>query len=126
MLLFSAQLLYGYGYSGPFAAEYEHPRQACGTQNFYQVLDRYAFLDEPVEDEREVPIRMFQIQEQYSAFRRSLFCLFTKYNVNPDVRPLFDLLLLHKKLQQDRLKFWPAERVKYKNYIKHVAKIAQQ
>ena len=42
-ILILAQLMYGYGYVGPFALEYEDAMPTCGIFEYEQVYDRITF-----------------------------------------------------------------------------------
>ena len=71
-----AQLLYGYGYWGPFALEYENSRVDCGELDFEATLNEYGYVtDHHGYNSLDPILANYYIAELNSKIKENLYCL---------------------------------------------------
>lgn len=91
----TAQLLYGYGYWGPFLLEFEESTLDCGTYDLKSVLEEYGFLTDmehnygylntyqgdpkhTLTDVTDPAVLQFYAVELNHAMKRALYCIVRK------------------------------------------------
>ena len=71
-----AQILYGYGYWGPFALEYENSRVDCGALDFEATLNEYGYVtDHHGYNSLDPILANYYIAELNSKIKENLYCL---------------------------------------------------
>ena len=70
-----AQILYGYGYWGPFALEYENSRITCGTYDLERVLQEYGYVTDYSKTTLDPRIGSYFTSELNAAIKENLYCL---------------------------------------------------
>lgn len=100
-ILVLAQLLYGYGYVGPFALEYEKTAIDCGLFDYEQVEYEYSFIDHGYSEDPAV-LRYFTT-EAANAYKKALYCITSRKGSNGDAKRLDTLIDLQAQLQRERL-----------------------
>jgi len=100
-ILVLAQLLYGYGYVGPFALEYEKTAIDCGLFDYEQVEYEYSFIDHGYSEDSAV-LRYFTT-EAANAYKKALYCITSRKGSNGDAKRLDTLIDLQAQLQRERL-----------------------
>jgi len=100
-ILVLAQLLYGYGYVGPFALEYEKTALNCGLFDYEQVEYEYSFIDHGYSEDPAV-LKYFTT-EAANAYRKALYCITSRKGSNGDAKRLDTLIGLQAQLQRERL-----------------------
>ncbi len=74
-----AQILYGYGYWGPFALEYEKSRVDCGLYDLKSVLDEYGYVVHYEPSNLDATIASYFISELNGAMKEKLYCIVIRY-----------------------------------------------
>jgi len=100
-ILVMAQLLYGYGYVGPFALEYEKTALDCGLFDYEQVEYEYSFIDHGYSEDPAV-LRYFTT-EAANAYKKALYCITSRKGSNSEAKRLVTLIDLQAQLQRERL-----------------------
>jgi len=100
-ILVMAQLLYGYGYVGPFALEYEKTALDCGLFDYEQVEYEYSFIDHGYSEDPAV-LRYFTT-EAANAYKKALYCITSRKGSNSEAKRLATLIDLQAQLQRERL-----------------------
>jgi len=100
-ILVLAQLLYGYGYVGPFALEYEKTALDCGLFDYEQVEYEYSFIDHGYSEDPAV-LRYFTT-EAANAYKKALYCITSRKGSNSEAKRLATLIDLQAQLQRERL-----------------------
>jgi len=100
-ILVLAQLLYGYGYVGPFALEYEKTALDCGLFDYEQVEYEYSFIDHGYSEDPAV-LRYFTT-EAANAYKKALYCITSRKGSNSEAKRLVTLIDLQAQLQRERL-----------------------
>ena len=70
-----AQILYGYGYWGPFALEYETSRVDCGLSDLERTLYEYGYVTDYNRSDLDPTIGKYFTSELNSAIKENLYCL---------------------------------------------------
>ena len=70
-----AQILYGYGYWGPFALEYETSRVSCGLSDLERTLYEYGYVTDYNRSDLDPTIGKYFTSELNSAIKENLYCL---------------------------------------------------
>ena len=70
-----AQILYGYGYWGPFALEYETSTVDCGVHNFEDALTEYSYVTQYHKDNLDPIIGTYFTTELNGKIKENLYCL---------------------------------------------------
>lgn len=117
----AAQVLYGYGYWGPFLLELEEARLSCGVYDFDSVLAEYGFLTEmastygylneysggnprnQLTDITEPHVLIYYVTELNHAIKRALYCITSKAGDNQVAKELVALIDLYTSLAEERL-----------------------
>jgi len=100
-ILVLAQLLYGYGYVGPFALEYEKTALDCGLFDYEQVEYEYSFIDHGYSEDPAV--LSYFTTEAANAYKKALYCITSRKGSNSDAKRLDTLIDLQAQLQRERL-----------------------
>lgn len=72
-MAFTAQFLYGYGYSAPFTEFLERPVD-CSIDDLFTIFDDYQFLDNP-DPTTDKSLLIYYTTELSVDIRRKLFCI---------------------------------------------------
>jgi len=100
-ILVLAQLLYGYGYVGPFALEYEKTALDCGLFDYEQVEYEYSFIDHGYSEDPAV--LSYFTTEAANAYKKALYCITSRKGSNSDAKRLDTLIDLQAQLQREKL-----------------------
>lgn len=100
-ILVLAQLMYGYGYVGPFALEYEKTALDCGLLDYEQVEYEYSFIDHGYSEDPAV--LTYFTTEAANQYKKALYCITSRKGTNSDARRLDALIDLQAELQRERL-----------------------
>ena len=73
-----AQILYGYGYWGPFALEYEASKVDCGLSDLERTLYEYGYVTDYDRAALDPKIGGYFTSELNSAIKENLYCLVIK------------------------------------------------
>lgn len=79
-----AQILYGYGYWGPFALEYEPSQVTCGKYDLQEALDEYGYVVHYEIDNLNPTIGTYFTTELNGKIKENLYCLVSSLNDAPD------------------------------------------
>ena len=74
-----AQILYGYGYWGPFALEYENSRVDCGVYDLDRVVQEYGYVTDYSKTNLDPKIGVYFTSELNAAIKENLYCLVKKF-----------------------------------------------
>merc|ERR1739846_61215 len=100
-ILILAQLMYGYGYVGPFALEYEKSVPTCGIFEYEQVEYEYSFIDHGYSADPNV-LKYFTT-EAATSYKKALYCILSRKGSNGDAKKLDALIDLLAELQREKL-----------------------
>jgi len=100
-ILVLAQLMYGYGYVGPFALEYEKTALDCGLFDYERVEYEYSFIDHGYSEDPAV-IKYFTT-EAANEYKKALYCITSRKGTNAEARKLDALIDLQAELQRERI-----------------------
>ena len=70
-----AQILYGYGYWGPFALEYEDSRVHCGLEDLERAVTEYSYVANYNRNNLDPIIGTYFTTELNGAIKENLYCL---------------------------------------------------
>ena len=70
-----AQILYGYGYWGPFALEYEDSRVHCGQEDLERAVTEYSYVANYNRNNLDPIIGTYFTTELNGAIKENLYCL---------------------------------------------------
>jgi len=99
-ILILAQLMYGYGYVGPFALEYEDAMPTCGIFEYEQVEFEYSFIDNPTV---APAVLKYFTTEAASGYKKALYCITSRKGSNGEAKKLDALIDLQAELQREKL-----------------------
>lgn len=74
-----AQILYGYGYWGPFALEYEDSQLTCGVYDLEDALNEYGYVVHYDKTNLEPAIAKYFTSELNGAIKEKLYCIVSHY-----------------------------------------------
>jgi hypothetical protein len=71
-----AQILYGYGYWGPFALEYEESRLKCNRYDLEKAVEEFRFLeDSNTVADLGAPVAQYYATEFNHKIKEKLYCM---------------------------------------------------
>ena len=73
-----AQILYGYGYWGPFALEYESSNVDCGLYDFENAISAYGYVTDYYKANLDPAIATYFTTELNGAIKEKLYCLVSR------------------------------------------------
>jgi len=79
-MAFTAQFLYGYGYSAPFSEFLERPVD-CSIDDLFLIFDDYEFLENP-DPSTDKSLLIYYTTELNVDIKRKLFCIVSIWLVN--------------------------------------------
>ena len=80
-----AQILYGYGYWGPFALEYEASNVDCGIYDFENALSEYGYVTDYYKANLDPAIATYFTTELNGAIKEKLYCLVSSLGICRDL-----------------------------------------
>jgi len=99
-----AQILYGYGYWGPFALEYENSRVDCGTLDFEATLNEYGYVtDHHGYNSLDPILANYYIAELNSKIKENLYCLTQRSSSNQAANELDAYIDVYTQLLSEKL-----------------------
>jgi len=99
-----AQLLYGYGYWGPFALEYENSRVDCGELDFEATLNEYGYVtDHHGYNSLDPILANYYIAELNSKIKENLYCLSSRSSSNQAANELDAYIDVYTQLLSEKL-----------------------
>merc|ERR1719367_841800 len=99
-----AQILYGYGYWGPFALEYETSRVDCGTLDFEATLNEYGYVtDHHGYNSLDPILANYSIAELNSKIKENLYCLTQRSSSNQAANELDAYIDVYTQLLSEKL-----------------------
>ena len=81
-----AQILYGYGYWGPFALEYENSRISCGQYDLERVLQEYGYVTDYSKTTLDPTIGVYFTHELNAAIKENLYCLVSLHKKSREMK----------------------------------------
>ena len=70
-----AQILYGYGYWGPFVLEFEESKVDCGLPNLETTLTEYGYVTDHQYSSLSSGVATYYVSELNSKLKENLYCL---------------------------------------------------
>lgn len=70
-----AQLMYGYGYWGPFALEYETARVDCNLEDLEKAIYEYGYVSDYKRSTADPLIASYYVTEYNGKIKENLYCL---------------------------------------------------
>ena len=70
-----AQLMYGYGYWGPFALEYEPARIDCNLEDLEKTIYEYGYVSDYKRSTADPLIASYYVTEYNGKIKENLYCL---------------------------------------------------
>merc|ERR1712051_432901 len=99
-----AQILYGYGYWGPFALEYEPSRVDCGTLDFEATLNEYGYVtDHHGYNSLDPILANYYIAELNSKIKENLYCLTQRSSSNQAANELDAYIDVYTQILSEKL-----------------------
>jgi len=98
-----AQILYGYGYWGPFALEYEKSRVDCGLYDLKSVLDEYGYVVHYEPSNLDATIASYFISELNGAMKEKLYCITSRTSANQDANTVETYIDVYTQLLNERV-----------------------
>lgn len=100
-ILVIAHLMYGYGYVGPFALEYDKTALDCGLFDYERVEYEYSFIDHGYSEDPAV-VKYFTT-EAANEYKKALYCITSRKGSNSEAKKLDALIDLQAELQRERI-----------------------
>jgi len=98
-----AQILYGYGYWGPFALEYEDSFVDCGNDNLEEALAEYSYVTQYQSDNLDPVIGTYFTTELNGKIKENLYCLISRSSGNQDANVLDTYINVYTQLLSENI-----------------------
>lgn len=98
-----AQILYGYGYWGPFALEYEDSFVDCGNDNLEEALAEYSYVTQYQRDNLDPLIGTYFTTELNGKIKENLYCLISKSSGNQEANVLDTYINVYTQLLSENI-----------------------
>jgi len=98
-----AQILYGYGYWGPFALEYEDSFVDCGSDNLEEALAEYSYVTQYQRDNLDPVIGTYFTTELNGKIKENLYCLISRSSGNQEANILDTYINVYTQLLSENI-----------------------
>jgi len=98
-----AQILYGYGYWGPFALEYEASNVDCGIYDFENALSEYGYVTDYYKANLDPAIATYFTTELNGAIKEKLYCLISRASGNQEANELDTYVNVYTQLLSEKI-----------------------
>jgi len=98
-----AQILYGYGYWGPFALEYETSRVSCGLSDLERTLYEYGYVTDYNRSDLDPTIGKYFTSELNSAIKENLYCLVKRASANQKANEVDTYVNVYTQLLSEKI-----------------------
>jgi len=98
-----AQILYGYGYWGPFALEYENSRVDCGVYDLDRVVQEYGYVTDYSKTNLDPKIGVYFTSELNAAIKENLYCLTSKSSDNQNANEVDTYVNVYTQLLSEKI-----------------------
>merc|ERR1711935_988060 len=98
-----AQILYGYGYWGPFALEYEKSTVDCGTFDLERALAEYSYVTSYQSGNLNPTIGTYFTTELNGKIKENLYCLISRSSGNQVANELDTYVNVYTQLLSENI-----------------------
>jgi len=98
-----AQILYGYGYWGPFALEYEDSYLTCNSLNLDEALEEYSYVTNYNRASLNPVIASYFTTELNGKIKENLYCLISRSSGNQEANELDTYINVYTQLLSENI-----------------------